>query len=131
MQMLIDFLKNAYAILAVVPIVPFIVVYAACAAYWQNKKKAFRLAMDVTTFLLIGCVAVLFNELTGSSFGFYGILLILLLSAGLLGNLQVRLKGKLDPRKIVRTVWRLGFFVMGTLYIVLMLVGIGRTFWTI
>ena len=80
-------------------------------------------AMDITTALLIGCVAVLFNRLFSNSFGLYGILLLMLLGGGLIGNLQFRKRGRVDARMIVRAVWRVGFFVMGTMYILLMAAG--------
>ncbi|MFD0715125.1 DUF3397 domain-containing protein [Paenibacillus sp. GCM10027626] len=120
--------KHLYAVLAVVPIVPFLLVYFGLGAYTGDRKKAFRTAMDVTTALLIGCVAVLFNHIFGKSFGLYGILLILLIGAGLLGNVQYRLKGIVDIKKILRAVWRLGFFMMSFVYLVLMGIGIGQSF---
>lgn len=118
-----------YAYMAVVPIVPFVLVYVGYSAYAKDKKRAFRLAMDVTTPLLIGSVAVLFNRIFGSTFGFYGILLVLLLGAGLLGNLQYRKRGGVNVTRIVRAVWRLGFFVMGLFYVLFMAIAVGQSFW--
>lgn len=86
--------------------------------------------MDVTTALLIGCVAVLFDELFNSRFGIYGILLFMLLGGGLLGNAQFRKRGAVDAKKIFRTIWRLSFFTMSVLYIVFMCIGIGKMFLT-
>lgn len=128
MQVLWESAKQVYAFLAVIPVVPFVLIYLGYSAYFGDRKKAFRLAMDSTTLLLIGCVTVLFNRIFGSSFGFYGILLVLLIGAGLLGNLQYRTKGRLDAKRILRAVWRISFFVMSMLYIVLMILGIGQTF---
>ncbi|MFS0727596.1 DUF3397 domain-containing protein [Paenibacillus sp. 1P07SE] len=128
MQLLWESAKQVYAFLAVIPVVPFVLIYLGYSAYFGDRKKAFRLAMDITTLLLIGCVTVLFNRLFGSNFGFFGILLLLLIGAGLLGNLQYRTKGRIDVRRIARAVWRIGFFVMSMLYIVLMVLGIGQTF---
>lgn len=82
--------------------------------------------MDITTALLIGCVAVLFNRIFSNSFGLYGILLVMLIGGGLLGNLQFRKRGQVDVRKIFRAIWRLGFFAMGIMYIVLMAAGIAQ-----
>ncbi|MFC4808274.1 DUF3397 domain-containing protein [Paenibacillus sp. GCM10023250] len=123
-------IKHVYALLAVIPVVPFLLVYFGYAAVSGDRKKAFRLAMDVTTALLIGCVAVLFNDIFDSGFGLYGILLILLLGGGLLGNLQVRSKGSLDLRRVARAIWRLGFFLMSVCYVILMFVGIGISLFT-
>ncbi|QHT60336.1 DUF3397 domain-containing protein [Paenibacillus lycopersici] len=127
MQWIWESFKHIYALLAVLPAIPFLLVYFGYAAVTGDRKKAFRLAMDVTTALLIGCVAVLFNRIFDSSFGLYGILLILLLGGGLLGNAQYRLKGKLDMSRIMRAIWRLGFFLMSFCYVILMFIGIGKS----
>ncbi|EXX91851.1 hypothetical protein BG53_13960 [Paenibacillus darwinianus] len=129
MAALWDSVTQLYAYMAVVPIVPFALVYIGYAAFAKDKKRALRMAMDVTTALLIGSVTVLFNLIFGSSFGFYGILLILLLGAGLLGNLQYRKRGSVNLGRIVRAVWRLGFFVMGAFYLLFLAIAVGQTIW--
>jgi hypothetical protein len=123
--------KLTYAFLAVIPLIPFLVLYFSYYLDSRDKKKAFRLAMDITMVLLVGSVAVLFNLIFKSSFGFYGILLLVLISAGLMGNLQYRAKGKLDVMRIVRAVWRLGFFFMSLMYVLLMCIRIGQIIWYI
>ncbi|CAM4260362.1 DUF3397 domain-containing protein [Paenibacillus tarimensis] len=124
-------IQTIYAVMAVMPILPFVAVYFGYAAYKKDRKKGFRLAMDVTTFPLIGCVAVLFNEVFSTRFGFYGILLVLLIGGGLLGNLQYRSKGEVNAKRIARAVWRLSFFVMSAMYLLLMVIGIGQAFWKV
>ncbi|UVI32182.1 DUF3397 domain-containing protein [Paenibacillus spongiae] len=131
MQLLWESIKHLYALLAVIPVVPFLLVYFGLGAYTGNRKKAFRTAMDVTTVLLIGCVAVLFNDIFDSSFGLYGIVLILLLGGGLLGNVQYRMRGMIDVKRIVRAIWRLGFFLMSVFYFILMCIGIGKSFFMV
>ena len=123
MEMIWESIKHAYAFLAVIPIIPFAIILFGYGAFIQDRKKAFRLAMDITTALLIGCVAVLFDSLFSSKFG---ILLFMLLGGGLLGNAQFRKRGAIDAKKIFRTVWRLSFFTMSLLYIVFMCIGIGK-----
>ncbi|WP_223285184.1 DUF3397 domain-containing protein [Paenibacillus sp. PL91] len=124
--MILDSIKHAYAYLAVIPVIPFAIILFGYGAYIQDRKKAFRLAMDVTTALLIGCVAVLFDNLSGTKFGLYGILLFMLLGGGLLGNAQFRKRGTIDGKKIFRTIWRLSFFSMSVLYVVFMCIVIGK-----
>ncbi|MBW7473663.1 DUF3397 domain-containing protein [Paenibacillus oenotherae] len=131
MQMIMESIKHVYAFLAVIPIVPFLLIYFGYGAYTGDRKKAFRIAMDVTTALLIGCVAVLFNRIFNSSFGLYGILLIMLLGGGLLGNVQYRSKGNVDMKRVMRAVWRLGFFLMSVCYLLLMCIGIGKSLFTV
>ncbi|MDU5950231.1 MAG: DUF3397 family protein, partial [Paenibacillus macerans] len=57
-----------------------------------------------------------------SSFGFYLILLVLLIAGGLIGGAQNRLKGKVDVRRLLRAVWRLAFAGTGAAYILLFLI---------
>lgn len=115
-----DALVHAYAFFAVAPPLPFLLVYAVVRLRTRNAKRAIRLAMDVTTAFLIGSVAVLINLLTGSRFGLYLILLVMLVGAGLLGGAQNRLRGKVDGQRLIRTVWRLSFFALSLFYIILL-----------
>jgi hypothetical protein len=122
-----EVVKQAYGYLSVLPIIPFVAVYIGTYLYSKDRKQSIRLAMDVTMVFLIGSVSGLFNQLIGGSFGFYGILLVMLIGAGLLGNLQYRTKGKFDPVRIVRVVWRIGFFVLAVLYVVFLIIGLIRS----
>ncbi|MFF2482871.1 DUF3397 domain-containing protein [Paenibacillus sp. NPDC058071] len=122
-----DGIRNVYAIMAVIPVIPFILIYFGYGAYSGDRKKALRLAMDVTTALLIGCVAVLFDSLFDSGFGIYGILLVMLIGGGLIGNAQFRKRGNVDVKRVFRAIWRLGFFTMSMLYVLLMFFSLGKT----
>jgi hypothetical protein len=110
---------STYQILAGLPFIPFFIVYIIGVLRGMEKKKAFRLAMDITTVFLIGIVATLLSKRSGSSFGFYFIMLVMLIGAGLIGNAQTRIRGKINLQKIFRAVWRLSFFAMAVLYILL------------
>ncbi|WP_341869773.1 DUF3397 domain-containing protein [Paenibacillus protaetiae] len=124
--MLLDGLKSLYAYLAVIPVIPFLLIYFGYQFITEDRKKAFRLAMDVTTVFLIGCVAMLLNKLFDGSFGIYTILLIMLLGGGLLGNVQFRKKGAVDVKKVFRAIWRLSFFMMSVLYVLLMVIAASK-----
>ncbi|KIL34637.1 hypothetical protein SD71_18570 [Cohnella kolymensis] len=113
-------LVHAYAFLAVVPVIPFLVVYWIVKARGGDRKKAIRAAIDVTNAFLIGCVAMLLNRRLSTDFGLYFIILLLLIGGGLIGNAQNRIRGKVDTGKLVRGVWRLTFFLMGIMYLLLM-----------
>jgi hypothetical protein len=120
----LEFLRNSFGVLSVIPIVPFLIVYFTGIGLKQEKRKTFLLAMDVTTLFLLLSVSGLFNTIFHSNFGFYLILLIVLISAGLIGGAQNRLKGKVDGKRILRAVWRLSFIVMSVGYVLFMLVGL-------
>ena len=122
MSTIYDARKHVYASGAIVPIIPFLIVFFVMRARGGDRKKAIRTAMDVTTAFLISTVAVLINNRFGGSFGLYLILLIMLILAGLIGNAQNRARGKVDASKLFRAVWRLSFFGMTVLYVLLMFV---------
>lgn len=119
-------LLYAYAVLAIAAVIPFATVYAVAAARTGNKKRATGLAMDTTTFFLVGIVSALINRVFGIQMGFYMILLFMLLGAGLIGNAQYRARGKVDGARLFKAIWRLSFMGLAVLYILLMLIALIR-----
>ncbi|HBS43980.1 MAG TPA: DUF3397 domain-containing protein [Paenibacillus sp.] len=117
-------LMNSVGTLSLIPIIPFLIVYFIGRGLKKDKRKTFMLAMDVTTFFLLLSVSALFNNLFNNGFGFYLILLIVLISTGLIGGAQNRLKGKVDGKRLFRAVWRLSFFFMSVGYLLFMFVGL-------
>ncbi|GAA0412009.1 DUF3397 domain-containing protein [Paenibacillus motobuensis] len=109
-------------IFTILPIIPFFLVYLISIFLKKEKRASLLLAMDVTTFFLILSVSILFNNVFHSQFGFYLILLILLIVVGLIGGAQNRLKGKVDVNRMLRAVWRLAFAGAGIVYIILFLI---------
>lgn len=118
----IDAIARIYAVLAVVPYIPFLLVWFVVYFLKKEKKLATKWAMDVTTAFLIGVVAALYNTIFQSTFGFYLLLIFFLLAFGLLGNFQYRSKGRADLRRIARAVWRLGFLGLTAAYLVLIII---------
>lgn len=125
------FLIHFYAIFAVIPILAFIIILYGYGVYSGDRKKALRLAMDITTVFLIGCVAALFNKLFGSQFGIYWIMLFMLLGGGLLGNAQFRKRGNVDAKRVFKAVWRLSFFTMSFFYVLFMIIAFGQILFTV
>lgn len=115
-------LVSSLIVLSMIPVIPFLFVYFIHFAVKRDKKAAIKLSMDVTTLFLILSVSALFNNVFNSTFGFYLILLILLVAAGLIGGAQTRLKGQVDARRLLRVVWRLAFAGTGIAYILLFLI---------
>ncbi|UNK20088.1 DUF3397 domain-containing protein [Paenibacillus sp. N3/727] len=111
-------------IMSVVPVIPFILVYLIVTLRKKDKKQAIRLAMDVTTVFLFISVSALFNILFQTQFGFYLILLLLLITAGLIGGAQNRWKGQVDGKRLLRAVWRLAFVTMSISYIIFTFFGL-------
>ncbi len=126
---IVDIFIQIYAVLAIAPAIPFAIVWIAVYLYKKEKKLATKRAMDVTTALLIGVVAVLYDDVFQSTFGIYLLILLFLLGFGLLGNMQQRAKGKVDLRRTARAVWRLGFMGLSAAYVLLMAVGLVQNLW--
>jgi uncharacterized membrane protein len=118
-------IKTLYALLATVPFLGFAVVWGIGYIIFRDKKRTTRLAMDVTTLLLIGAVASMWNHLFQSRFGFWLIVLVMLIAVGLLGGYQNREKGAIDMSKIMRIVWRVGFVFLSVLYVLFFILNIG------
>lgn len=128
MGQLAQWIADAYAALASVPFVVFAAVWFGVYAMTRDKKRSTANAMDATTFFLVGIVAALLDSVVRLRFGGIWLLLLLfLLTAGLIGNAQHRLKGRIDVRRLVRAVWRLGFLALSAAYVVLMIVGIAQS----
>ncbi|MFB6363784.1 DUF3397 domain-containing protein [Paenibacillus elgii] len=126
MSALFGWLQQLYMFLAVVPFVAFIIVWVAVYYYTKDKRKATHLSMDITTLFLIGSVAFMSRNLFDSGMLLWTIVLLFLVAAGLLGNMQNRLKGKIDLIKIARTLGRLGFVLLTACYVLLLFIGIGK-----
>jgi len=123
-----SFIWNAlvwtYALLATVPVIPFLIVYFGATFWGTERKRAIRLSMDVATVFLFGSVASLLNDRLHTNFGPFFLLLVILIGGGLIGSAQNRVKGKVDVRKLARVIWRLSFFGLAVLYVPLMLLAI-------
>lgn len=117
-----DILRYTLTTLATFPIIPFLITFFAYGIVQPERKKAIRLAMDVTTAFLVMNISALFNHVFNSSFGLFLILIVMLISAGLLGNAQYRKNGQLLWKKVLRIIWRLTFFVSVLLHLIFMLI---------
>lgn len=120
-----DWFLRVYAVIAPFAFLVFPLLWIIGYGISGNKKTASRFAADITMVFLIGSVASMYDRLFDTSFkGFWIIVLFLLLLAGFIGNAQNRLRGKVDPIKIGRAVWRLGFLVLGFMYLMFFFIGI-------
>lgn len=121
-----SFIFDIYAFLALIPLIPFLLVLFITYSFKKDRKRSIQMAMDVTTFFLIGIVAAMYDEIFPGSVinGIWIILLFFLVMAGLLGNAQTRLKGKINYRKLIRVIWRISFLILSVLYIIFFIIGL-------
>lgn len=116
-------LMDSVITLSVIPIVPFLIVFSLEKGLKKIKENFYARYGRDHIFLLLS-VSALFNNIFNSGFGFYLILIIVLISAGLIGGAQNRMKGKVDGKRLFRAVWRLSFFFMSVGYLLFMFVGL-------
>lgn len=130
MKEVFDWILQIYALLAIIPFLSFLLLWLLHYAFKRDKKKATALAMDITTFLLMGSVSVMYDRIFKGVGGFWIILLLFLIAAGLIGGVQNRLKGAVDVRKLIRVVWRFGFLFLSLFYVLFLFIGIGKSMLT-
>jgi len=114
-----DIIKNVFSAISIFPFLPFVIVYFGYMLFDKDKKKAIRMAMDVSTIFFVIHDAALLNNLFNSSFALYGMLLVMIIGAGLLGNGAYRKSQNIPWKRIIRAIWRVTFFVTALLYIFL------------
>lgn len=124
-------LINPIVALSAVPLIPFFLVMVIHYLIVKDKWRALLLAMDITTLFLILAVSGMFKQIFGSGMGFYLVLLFMLICGGLIGGAQNRLKGRVDPKRLFRAVWRISFLLTGLLYLVFFLVGFIPYIWAV
>ncbi|WP_339177993.1 DUF3397 domain-containing protein [Paenibacillus sp. FSL R5-0701] len=117
-----------FIVLSILPFFPFFLVYWGMYVWKKDKRKALRMAMDITTFFLVFSVSALFNLTFDSNFGFYLTLILILVALGFIGGAQNRLKGKVDRGRMFRAVWRMSFVIMSFGYVLFTLFGLFRYF---
>jgi hypothetical protein len=120
----IHFIENIYKALAYIPHLTFIVIWFLIYFIKRDKKKSTRLAIDITTVLLLGTVAMQMHKIFNSWFGFWFMVLIILLVTGLIGRQQNDLRGVVHFPRILKILSRIGFVVLSFFYVVLLLISL-------
>jgi hypothetical protein len=89
----INFIEIIYKAIAYIPNLTFIVMWFLIYFIKKDKKKSTQLAIDITTVLLLGTVAMQMHKLFNSWFGIWFMLLTILLVTGFIGRQQNDLRG--------------------------------------
>jgi hypothetical protein len=120
----IHFIENFYKALAYIPHLTFFVIWFLIYFIKKDKKKSTQLAIDITTVLLLGTVAMQMHKLFNSWFGFWFMLLTILLVTGFIGRQQNDLRGFVHFPRILKILSRIGFVVLSFFYVVLLLISL-------
>jgi asparagine N-glycosylation enzyme membrane subunit Stt3 len=120
----IHFVGSIYKALAYIPHLTFILIWFLIYFIKRDKKKSTRLAIDITTVLLLGTVSMQMQKIFNSWFGFWFMLLIILLITGFIGRQQNDLRGFVHFPKILKILSRIGFVVLSFVYVVLLIISL-------
>lgn len=120
--------SHFWAIVTVLPLIGFAIVYFVLILWRRDRRLAIRWAVNITNFLLIHAVIVAYSVIWPEAWsawwwiiGFYVVVI------SLLAWLQMKLKGKLSLKKVSFFAWRLTFLFFGFAYLVLITTGIWKT----
>ncbi|NHN30897.1 DUF3397 domain-containing protein [Paenibacillus agricola] len=124
MSGLVDWLQMVYSLMAVLPFIPFLLVWGIVYGFTRDKRIATHRSIDVTALFLIGSVSLVSKRIFQTDFGFWAVVLVLLIVCGLVGSLQNRTKGKVNPWKLAKTLLRFSFIFLSASYILLLCIAI-------
>ncbi|CAM5786887.1 MULTISPECIES: DUF3397 domain-containing protein [Brevibacillus] len=117
-----------WATLTAFPFLGFPLAYFLVYLWKKDRRLAGRWAVNITNFLLIRAVVVAYSVIWPEALSaWWWITGFFLAAIGLIGWVQIRLKGKLSLLKASFSVWRLSFLLFGLVYVVLYTTGIFKT----
>lgn len=104
-----------------IPFAAFAGIYFILIWKQKSRKDALTSAVNVTTFFLIAAVTIMHGLLREekSMAAIWWVLLFFLLTGGGVSFLQYKVKGKINPEKLIRAVWRLAFVFFTIAYFIL------------
>jgi hypothetical protein len=120
----INLIEIIYKALAYIPHLTFIVIWFIIYFIKHDKKKSTQWAIDITTVLLLGTVAMQMHKLFNSWFGFWLMVLMILLITGFIGRQQNNLRGFVHFPRILKILFRIGFVVLSLFYVILLLINL-------
>lgn len=121
MEKIVHLLAGMITIPVFIPFAVFVVIYFILIWKQKSRKDALTLAVNVTTFFLIAAVAIMhgFIREEKSMAAIWWILIFFLLTGGGVSFLQYKVKGEINPEKLIRAVWRLAFVFFTVAYFIL------------
>lgn len=124
MHTVVSWLSHLFAALAAIPFLTFLLIFVIVFRMTDDRRFSLSIAMDVTTLPLILAVSALWQYVWGFSHGGWLSISLLFVLYALLALLQIRVKGKIEWRRLGRGGWRVAFGLFSVLYVILFLIGI-------
>lgn len=107
---MISFISFLIALLATIPLVSLIVFLIIFGKILANKRKAFGLSVDITTFFAIFSAAAISSYIWHQTF--LGIiLLVILMTAIIYTFIFWKTKEDFEIKRLFKGIWRLNFLV--------------------
>lgn len=130
MEAIASFFAGIFTIPVFIPFTVFVIVFMLLHWKKKSRKEAVTSAVNVTTFFLIAGVAMMYNLVKedASIAAIWWILLFFFLTGGSVSWLQYKVKGQINPAKLMRAVWRLAFVFFTIAYFILFFSGIHHFF---
>ncbi|MFM1650487.1 DUF3397 family protein [Brevibacillus sp. B_LB10_24] len=121
-------LASVWGIFTTIPFVGFVLVYLIVYAVKSDRRRALSWSINITNIFLIHAILVLHAQNWPEAWSaWWGILLLFAGLAGLLGYLQMRLRGSVSIRKIGFSTWRLSFLILCVAHVFLFSAGLWKT----
>ncbi|OEH84699.1 hypothetical protein BHU72_07625 [Desulfuribacillus stibiiarsenatis] len=123
-----EFLAKIFAFILTLPFLAFFLGYNISKWFYQDNKKAFDIAIHVTTFSLFVSVSVMFQVVGYLQSGVFITLIIWITFLAVLIYLQWKLKNQIDIHKSLKGSLRLWFLVLCICYVALFIIGVTKSF---
>lgn len=118
-----ELFANVIAAFITVPLLGFIVIYFVSKKIFKNSRRAFHLAIDWSTILLILSVNQIIFVLWQKSF-LWAIFLVLILVALVFVFIHWKTKHEIVFQPIFKGFWRMNFLLFFTAHLFLLILGL-------
>jgi len=115
--------SSIIATFVTIPLLGYIIVFVISKLVTKQHRKAVRIALDVTTFLLIISVHYCIIAIWGFSL-LWVILLIMILVAILFVIIHWKFKQEIHFAKVFKGFWRFNFLLFSCAYVILLIYGL-------
>ncbi|GAK04061.1 hypothetical protein JCM19037_2433 [Geomicrobium sp. JCM 19037] len=116
-------------VLLTFPLLIFLILSVLFKRWPQTEKQAIRLAADITTPLFLGAVSFLWFEVWSAG-SYWVFVTILLLVGAMFTYYYAKVYEELQPKKLVKGLWRLLFILVMPIYLVVFTYGFVSSMFT-
>lgn len=117
------FFSSIIATFVTIPLLGYIIVFIISKLITKKHRKSVRMALDVTTLLLIVCVHYLIIAIWETSL-LWLIYIILILTAAAFVVAHWKIKHEIHLTKVFKGFWRFNFLLFSFAYFVLLIYGL-------